>query len=270
MHDLCEVAREAIAIVVPYSVVGEFGQKQEREFEQIARVYFDEARAMMERWQAEQIARLALSPELEEARTPQGEKVHRLTRLWSDAAERVRPAFEASLWETTNGAANLVRPMNIRREASIWAESHAADLVEGISNTDANRIGHIVATGIDKEQSVDAIADDILLYVNDDQMTAERSRSIAATETNNALAKGADLAYTAIGAVAKDWFNYEGACEICEENEGAGIVPIRAEFPSGHQHPTAHPWCRCFCQYYMEEDFEDEVRQYQVDLGLVV
>ena len=140
----------------------------------------------------------------------------------------------------------------VQRIAAEWAENHAGEMVAGISQTDENRIGLIVARGIEGNHTIDQVAQDILFYVNDDQMTEARARAIATTETNNALSFGAHAAYEGSGAVAKDWFNLEGACEVCQENEAAGIIPIRAIFPSGHMHPTAHPWCRCFCQFYFE------------------
>lgn len=38
-------------------------------------------------------------------------------------------------------------------------------------------------------------------------------------------------------------------CEICEENEAAGAIAVEATFPSGHEHPTAHPQCECAVGY---------------------
>jgi hypothetical protein len=34
-------------------------------------------------------------------------------------------------------------------------------------------------------------------------------------------------------------------CEVCRENEKAGVIPFDALFPSGHLHPPAGELCRC-------------------------
>src|SRR5436305_849472 len=42
-------------------------------------------------------------------------------------------------------------------------------------------------------------------------------------------------------------------CEVCRENARAGILPLKAPFPSGHLHPPAGPLCRCDLQPDIEE-----------------
>lgn len=51
--------------------------------------------------------------------------------------------------------------------------------------------------------------------------------------------------------VAEKYWMAGGAnpCEICEENEAAGSIALDAAFPSGHEHPTAHPQCECAVGY---------------------
>ena len=270
------VLTEALNAVVPYNPDAAFGVKQDRAMRGLADAYFRHVRTGMDRHEAVRIARLALSPE--QVKDP-GQKVLDTSNVWTAAAAKVRAGFEDALYETAYGVMDMLFegeppaeeakrrdplfgkkryrkigpwPGEIRKSAEAWAKGHAGDLVDGISTTDANRIGHIVARGIDKGQTPDKVASEILAYVNDDQMTAERAKAIAATETNNALSYGAYESYKAAGATTKDWFDRENACEICQGNDAAGVIKIDAEFPSGHQHPTAHPWCKCFCQFYFE------------------
>ena len=268
------ILTEAINAVVPWNLDAPFGVKQERGMRELADAYFARVKKDVTRHEAVRIARLALTPEQVKDPEARGKKVRSTSSAWVDAAEKVKAGFEDALYETAHGVMAMLFtgpeeeakrdphfgkprfrnlgpwPGEIRKEAQTWAKGHAGDLVDGISTTDANRVGTIVARGIDKEQTPDQVADEILKYVNDDQMTEVRALAIATTETNNALSIGAFTSYEAAGATTKDWFNRENACEICQGNDAAGVIKIDAEFPSGHMHPTAHPWCRCFCQFY--------------------
>ena len=48
------------------------------------------------------------------------------------------------------------------------------------------------------------------------------------------------------GVPEKDWIaGGADPCEICMENQAAGFIALDAVFPSGDQHPTAHPHCEC-------------------------
>ena len=48
------------------------------------------------------------------------------------------------------------------------------------------------------------------------------------------------------GVPEKDWIaGGADPCDICLENEAVGFIALDAEFPSGDQHPTAHPYCEC-------------------------
>lgn len=48
------------------------------------------------------------------------------------------------------------------------------------------------------------------------------------------------------GIPEKSWLaGGPNPCEICEENEAAGSIPIEEPFPSGDDRPTAHPSCAC-------------------------
>ena len=84
---------------------------------------------------------------------------------------------------------------------------------------------------------------------------AHRTMIIARTETDNAFERGkyalAALAYTSGLQIEKFWHTVRDARVevICIGNEGAGWIPLNAQFPTGHLHPLAHVGCRCWCLY---------------------
>lgn len=52
------------------------------------------------------------------------------------------------------------------------------------------------------------------------------------------------------GVPEKSWMaGGANPCEICEENEAVGPIALDAAFPSGDEHPTAHPNCECAVGY---------------------
>jgi len=52
------------------------------------------------------------------------------------------------------------------------------------------------------------------------------------------------------GLPEKNWMaGGANPCEVCEENEGVGAIPLEDTFPSGDEHPTCHPSCECSLAY---------------------
>ena len=52
------------------------------------------------------------------------------------------------------------------------------------------------------------------------------------------------------GDPEKQWMaGGQAPCEICEENEADGPIPLDNQFSSGDDHPTAHPQCECSVGY---------------------
>jgi hypothetical protein len=68
---------------------------------------------------------------------------------------------------------------------------------------------------------------------------------IARTETCDALEKAFMDRAEEMGIEGKEWVTGGEPCEICEENESEGVVPINHVFSSGHERPPAHPNCAC-------------------------
>lgn len=84
-----------------------------------------------------------------------------------------------------------------------------------------------------------------------------RASRIARTEISNAYNFG--QMNSVQQAVAEGWLpgvpektwmaGGPNPCEDCLENEGAGPIALDAVFPSGDEHPTAHPNCACSVGY---------------------
>jgi len=60
-----------------------------------------------------------------------------------------------------------------------------------------------------------------------------------------AFARGAFAATPA--ATSSRWLveDVDGPCPDCDDNVLAGDVPKGEAYPTGQQHPPAHPGCRC-------------------------
>ncbi len=278
--------RSAINVMAPYNVDAAIGKRHVLAMQGVMLEYHATVSDMMTPAVAMRLARLTQDDELvalfQEARSvksdadilnqkvkikglgkakksidPIAKKVDAKTQLWRKAGALHRPKAEGILRESVIHSSNTIRRIATDK-AIAYARDNAARLVTDITTTDMNRIARIVEKGIREKTTINNVAKDILDAVNDDQMTQARSEMIAVTEVNNAMAYGANEAYREAGAETKSWFSVEGACEMCDENAAAGVIPMHAEFPSGHDYPTAHPWCRCFCVYYGAEGKETE------------
>lgn len=253
--------RSAINAMVHYNVDTPIGKRLVLAMTGVMYEYHATVADMVTPEIAIRIARLSSDSEyramIREALTTGGAKVNAKTQLWRKAGSLHRPKVEGIMKDSVVKASQAVLNAVVEKAAA-YAKDNAARLVADISTTDMNRIARIVERGIKSNAVTNDIAKDILDAVNDDQFTDQRSQAVAVTEVNNAMAYGAHEAYRESGATMKSWYSVEGACEICSENAAAGVIPILAEFPSGHDYPTAHPWCRCFCVYYGAKGNETE------------
>ena len=75
--------------------------------------------------------------------------------------------------------------------------------------------------------------------------SARRALNIARTERSFAQNGGALTAAKASGVVKGKYWPREGdlPCDICDENEAAGVIPLDDDFPSGDPSPPGHPGC---------------------------
>ncbi len=128
------------------------------------------------------------------------------------------------------------------QEAIKYAQRRAAQLVTQMEDETKRQLAQVIADGIENKRGIPGLSRDIRTTFDD--MTKYRSQMIARTETADSLSQGAVDRMKDMGVTGKSWVTFH-PCEICEENERAGVIPFADEFPSGHLRPPAHPQCRC-------------------------
>ncbi|NTV01926.1 MAG: hypothetical protein HGB04_03960 [Chlorobiaceae bacterium] len=124
--------------------------------------------------------------------------------------------------------------------------------------TDSTRdvLEALVQDAIDNGIGTKELRDNI---IESTAFSPERAEMIARTEIINAYEGGgratADQAKEIGLDMVKDWLTSgeESTCDICQENADAGTLELDEEFPSGDQHPAAHPRCECCCIYHERE-----------------
>lgn len=105
--------------------------------------------------------------------------------------------------------------------------------------------------GVEQGLGAQAVSDSIKGFF--DAQAGWRAERVARSEVITGYGAGSLEGYRQSGVVTqKRWItaadekvdggDYSGPCN---ENEKKGAIPLDDEFPSGHQHPTAHPNCRC-------------------------
>lgn len=128
-------------------------------------------------------------------------------------------------------------------QAISYAEKHCATLVTQMDEETKRRLAQVVSEGIKNKRGVPGLARDIRGEFR--HMRRYRAQMIARTETNDALSQAfMDKAHD-MNIDGKEWVTGGEPCEICEDNEAEGVVPINHVFSSGHERPPAHPNCCC-------------------------
>lgn len=126
------------------------------------------------------------------------------------------------------------------------ASQQAVELLTGVNETTRATVREIIAEGIRDRRTYQQVARD--LAARFDEFSRSRARVIAITEIGNAYVRGqqqTDRGLIDAGiAMEKAWLPTD-PCPVCEENAAAGYIDYGAEFPSGHDAPTAHPSCKC-------------------------
>lgn len=133
------------------------------------------------------------------------------------------------------------------QEAIDYATKHCATLVTGLNEETKARLAEVIGKAIEEKRGIDGLARDLraaFKSMTGDEITPGRARMIARTETCDALEQAFLDRADDMGITGKEWVTYD-PCEICEDNEAEGIVPIDHIFSSGHGRPPAHPSCRC-------------------------
>lgn len=168
---------------------------------------------------------------------------------------------------------DIVNVVNDR--AVEWAENNAAELVGlgdgeySLSHATRDMLRTTISDGLKGNLSNLQIAEEIK---NTYAFSEERAELIAMTEIASANSHGALAGYEEVAnqgvKVRKSWLILEDACDICHENEDAGVIELDEQFPSGDDAPPAHPHCRCVLVPEVEDspaeklDNRDDMAQY--------
>jgi len=125
----------------------------------------------------------------------------------------------------------------------------------GLTNRETMAVAKFMATLIEQGVSPAMINSQIANYAK--FLHKNRAQRIARTEISNAFNFGQlDSLGQAVqegwlpGVPEKSWMaGGADPCEICLENEAVGPIALPDVFPSGDEHPTAHPQCECAVGY---------------------
>ncbi|MBA7465177.1 hypothetical protein ES707_00339 [subsurface metagenome] len=127
--------------------------------------------------------------------------------------------------------------------------------IVGLTQREAMAVARFMGTLIEEAVPASVINSQVANYAK--FLHKNRASRIARTEISNAYNFGQmDSMKQAVtegwlpGVPEKSWMaGGSNPCDICEENEAAGPIALDAAFPSGHEHPTAHPQCECAVGY---------------------
>lgn len=150
-------------------------------------------------------------------------------------------------WGKTASGLPLLFEGPATAEAVAYARAHCATLVTEMGKETQRRIANIIANNIAHKGGIQGITSELRntfkLMKQGDGMSVSRARMIARTETNNALSQSFLDRGTSMGVEYKEWVVF-APCALCAVNAGV-VIPMNAQFPSGHYRPTVHPHCNC-------------------------
>ena len=121
--------------------------------------------------------------------------------------------------------------------------------IQGINRTTLDRIGTILARGLENGWTPSDIKEEIADTIDDDN---DRALTIAQTEMSRAVTAASRQLYEESGVELVEWLVAD-PCDICQEN--ADVSPLRIDdtFPSGDTEPPAHPNCVCDLAPYVTD-----------------
>lgn len=160
-----------------------------------------------------------------------------------NAGKPLTPDIKASMrvnwdnWKPGNqAAADLLKPTSGLRD--LLASQDIT--ITGLQDTTIDRIGRVLADGLDEGANTEDIADGIDEVIGD----PSRAEMIAQTEMSRAMSVATNDNYADLGVEQVEWLALE-ECELCAQNVDASPINQGDEFPSGDTEPPAHPNCRC-------------------------
>lgn len=156
-------------------------------------------------------------------------------------------------WKPGNqAAAALVKPKGGLRQL---LESQKIEVADQVMKTKIDRIGTLLAKGLEAGWATEKMAKSLSVVIDDPQ----HALSIAQTEMSRAVSVATRDRYEAAGVEQVEWLVAEG-CDICQENADASPINIGDEFPSGDTEPPAHPNCMCaLASYYSPDESQSDL-----------
>jgi len=123
--------------------------------------------------------------------------------------------------------------------------------IVGLTEREALAVARSIASLTEAGLTANVINDRVADYAK--FLHKNRAARIARTELSNGYnfghlnsLKQASSEGWLPGVPEKDWIaGGANPCEDCLANEAVGFIALDAVFPSGDQHPTAHPQCEC-------------------------
>jgi SPP1 gp7 family putative phage head morphogenesis protein len=179
------------------------------------------------------------------------------------AAIKKAPTFSIdwSKWKPGQPAAEAVvrPPRGLKR----LLQRSRNKTIKGISDTNLDRIGTVLADGLAAGADSRSVARELMeLGIKGILDDAKRALTIALTETSRAVGEATVERYQEMGLRRFEWITVEGegVCEACDENAEAGPISVGEAFPSGDYHEPAHPNCRCKMAPFIE-GFSTPIRE---------
>ena len=142
----------------------------------------------------------------------------------------------------------------VHKSAVEWANEHAAELVTELDKSTRDAMRGSLADSIQAGQSVQEITKQLQA---DNAFSKSRAEMIARTETARADIAGNMIGYAKSGMVSgTEWLLGPDACDDCQANADAGVIPLGDAYPSGDTCPPLHPRCVCDVSPVISEDSE--------------
>lgn len=195
-------------------------------------------------------------------------------------SEEYRAQMLQNLHRAINSPADRMTIKQALAMADDAARKQAATLVKGLTETQVRQMGETIARGLRNGLHPHEIAEQLemvnrldsnraqqLMKYNEwlqtkrldpskietmtrameENLLQERRKVVAATEARYATSEARIQAASARGAQRKLWVTEGGprVCDVCEENQAIGPIPLDVMFPGGTGQPPAHPGCRC-------------------------
>lgn len=128
-------------------------------------------------------------------------------------------------------------------ELLAWAAQRAADLLHEINEEIRRKIKRIIA----EDRSADRSKEETMRRIRKTLEDSDRVVVLARDEAHRAVHRGALNLHRELAAARKEWITKRDGkvCGLCRLNEVVGPIRLSERFPSGHDHPPAHEYCRC-------------------------